>query len=42
MAKEVPKGGGTVTYDLPAEIEGVFEAELEGHKEQIVELKVEP
>jgi hypothetical protein len=42
VAKEVPKGGGTVTYDLPAEIEGVFEAELEGQKEQIVELKVEP
>lgn len=42
VAKEVPKGGGTVTYDLPATIEGVFEAELEGHKEQIVELKVEP
>lgn len=42
VMKEVPKGGGTVTYDLPAEIEGVFEAELEGHKEQIVELKVEP
>jgi hypothetical protein len=42
VMKEVPKGGGTVTYDLPAEIEGVFEAELEGHKQQIVELKVEP
>jgi hypothetical protein len=42
VMKEVPKGGGTVTYDLPAELEGVFEAELEGHKEQIVELKVEP
>jgi hypothetical protein len=42
VAKEVPKGGGTVTYDLPADIEGVFEAELEGHKEQIIELKVEP
>ncbi len=42
VAKEVPKGGGTVTYDLPATIEGVFEAELEGHKEQIIELKVEP
>lgn len=42
VAKEVPKGGGAVTYDLPADIEGVFEAELEGHKEQIVELKVEP
>jgi hypothetical protein len=42
VAKEVPKGGGTVSYDLPADIEGVFEAELEGQKEQIVELKVEP
>jgi len=42
VMKEVPKGGGTVTYDLPAEIEGVFEAELEGRGEQIVELKVEP
>jgi hypothetical protein len=42
VAKEVPKGGGTVTYDLPADIEGVFEAELEDRKEQIVELKVEP
>jgi hypothetical protein len=42
IAKEVPKGGGTVVYDLLASIEGVFEAELEGHKEQIVELKVEP
>jgi hypothetical protein len=42
VLKEVPKGGGTVTYDLPAEIEGVFEAELEGHKEQIIQLEVEP
>ncbi|MFL5898011.1 MAG: hypothetical protein ACJ76D_06055 [Solirubrobacterales bacterium] len=42
VAKEIPKGGGTVTYDLPAEIEGEFEAELEGHKEQIIDLKVEP
>jgi len=42
VAKEVPKGGGTVTYDLPASIEGVFEAELEGRGEQILELKVEP
>jgi hypothetical protein len=42
VAKEVPKGGGTVTYDLPASIEGVFEAELEGRGEQIAEIKVEP
>lgn len=42
VMKEVPKGGGTVTYDLPAEIEGEFEAELEGRKEQIIDMKVEP
>jgi hypothetical protein len=42
VAKEVPKGGGTVVYDLPAEIEGVFEAELEGRREQIIQLTVEP
>jgi hypothetical protein len=42
VMKEVPAGGGIVTYDLPADIEGVFEAELEGRGEQIVELKVEP
>jgi hypothetical protein len=42
VAKEVPKGGGTVTYDLPAEIEGEFEVELEHRREQIVDLKVEP
>jgi hypothetical protein len=42
IPKEVPKGGGTVTYDLPATIEGVFEAELEDRKEQILELTVEP
>lgn len=42
VMKEIPKGGGTVTYDLPAEIEGEFEAELEDRKEQIVDLKVEP
>jgi hypothetical protein len=42
VAKEVPKGGGTVTYDLPADLEGEFEAELEGRAEQIVALKVEP
>lgn len=42
VAKEVPKGGGTVTYDLPASIEGVFEAELEDRKEQIIQLTVNP
>lgn len=42
IPKEVPEGGGTVTYDLPATIEGVFEAELEDRKEQIIQLTVEP
>ncbi|HET7590671.1 MAG TPA: hypothetical protein VFK14_10890 [Solirubrobacterales bacterium] len=42
VMKEVPKGGGTIVYDLPADIEGEFEAELEGHKEQIIEMTVEP
>ncbi|HMI82024.1 MAG TPA: hypothetical protein VK480_09585 [Solirubrobacterales bacterium] len=42
VAKEIPQGGGIVTYDLPAEIEGEFEAELEDRGEQIVELTVEP
>jgi hypothetical protein len=42
IPKEIPEGGGTVTYDLPATIEGVFEAELEDRKEQIIELTVEP
>lgn len=36
------KAGGTVTFDFPATIEGVFEAELEGRKEQILELTVNP
>jgi hypothetical protein len=36
------KAGGSVSFDFPADIEGVFEAELEGRKEQIVELTVNP
>ena len=36
------KAGGTVSFDFPASIEGVFEAELEGRKEQILELTVNP
>lgn len=41
LMKDVP-AGGTVSFDFPAEIEGIFEAELEGSAEQILELKVEP
>jgi hypothetical protein len=36
------KAGGTVTFDMPAEIEGIFEVELEGRKEQIAEITVNP
>ena len=36
------KAGGSVTFDFPSSIEGVFEAELEGRKEQILELTVNP
>lgn len=34
--------GGTVSFDFPAEIEGIFEVELEGRKEQIAEIRVNP
>jgi heme/copper-type cytochrome/quinol oxidase subunit 2 len=36
------KAGHSVSFDFPATIEGVFEAELEGRKEQILELTVNP
>ncbi|HEY2334527.1 MAG TPA: hypothetical protein VGH58_05940 [Solirubrobacterales bacterium] len=36
------KAGSSVSFDFPASIEGVFEAELEGRKEQIIELTVNP
>jgi hypothetical protein len=41
LMKDV-KAGGTVSFDFPATIEGVFEAELEDRKEQIIELRVNP
>lgn len=36
------KAGGSVNFDFPATLEGVFEAELEGRKEQIIQLTVNP
>lgn len=36
------KAGGSISFDFPATIEGVFEAELESRKEQILELRVNP
>jgi hypothetical protein len=41
LMEEVP-AEGTVSFDFPAEIEGIFEVELEGRKEQIAELRVNP
>jgi FtsP/CotA-like multicopper oxidase with cupredoxin domain len=41
IGKDV-KAGGSVSFDVPATIEGVFEAELEDSKTQILDLKVEP
>jgi hypothetical protein len=41
IAKDV-KAGGSVGFDFPASIEGVFEGELEGRKAQILELRVNP
>lgn len=41
LMKDV-KAGGSVSFDFPASIEGVFEAELEGRKEQILEFTVNP
>jgi len=41
IAKDV-EAGGSVSFAFPATIEGVFEAELEGRKEQILELTVNP
>jgi hypothetical protein len=41
LMEDVP-AGGTVSFDFPAEIEGIFEVELEGRREQIAELRVNP
>ena len=41
IGKDV-EAGGSVTFDFPATLEGVFEAELEDRKEQILELTVNP
>jgi hypothetical protein len=41
LMKDV-EAGGAVSFAFPAEIEGIFEAELEERAEQILELRVEP
>lgn len=34
--------GGTVSFSFPADIEGIFEVELEEHQTEIAELRVNP
>jgi hypothetical protein len=41
VGKEV-EAGGTVNFDVPATIPGIFEVELEDAKQQIAEVTVEP
>ena len=41
IAKDV-KAGGSVTFTVPATIEGRFVVELEQHETQIAEIEVEP
>ena len=41
LMQDVP-AGGAVEFEFPADIEGIFEAELEGRQEQILELRVNP
>ncbi|HEX5990344.1 MAG TPA: hypothetical protein VFY75_09045 [Solirubrobacterales bacterium] len=41
IAKDVP-AGGTIEFDFPAELEGIYEAELEEQGVQIAELRINP
>jgi hypothetical protein len=41
IAKDVP-AGGTIEFDFPAELEGIYEAELEDLGVQIAELRINP
>ncbi len=41
IGKDV-EAGGTVSFDVPATIDGIFEVELEQAKEQIAEIRVNP
>ena len=41
VAKDV-EAGGTVSYNVPADIEGIFEIEIEDLKEPIAEVRVNP
>ncbi len=41
LSKDV-EAGGSVSFEFPANLEGIFEAELEGRHEQIAEIRVNP
>lgn len=41
LMKDVP-AGGTIEFDFPAELEGIYEAELEEQGVQIAELRINP
>lgn len=41
IAKDVP-AGGTIEFDFPAELEGIYEVELEEQGVQIAELRINP
>jgi len=41
IAKDV-EAGGTVSYNVPADIDGIFEIEIEDLKEPIAEVRVNP
>jgi hypothetical protein len=41
LSEEVA-AGGSASFSFPADIEGIFEVELEGRAEQIAELRIDP
>jgi hypothetical protein len=42
LKQDIPEGGGSVRFNFAADIDGVFEIELENAKQQIAELRVNP
>jgi hypothetical protein len=42
IMKTVKKPGGSVTFDVPAKLEGVFEMEMEAQHSQIAQITVDP
>jgi FtsP/CotA-like multicopper oxidase with cupredoxin domain len=42
LHKDIPANGGTVAFDFPAKMTGIFDVELEGPGQQIASLEVTP